>query len=76
MATPDTKVALCETIIAHEFNDKMHCLQALQASGHLLKWQGRFVAIARNDRLAVFGDAIIKAHLCRRWLESGRNKGF
>ncbi|OQV03062.1 Ribonuclease III domain-containing protein isoform 3 [Cladophialophora immunda] len=75
MTTNEAKVAACESIINYEFQDPILCLQALQASGHAIWWHHGFVRVYKNDRLAVFGDAVAKAAVCRRWFDSGRNKG-
>ncbi|KAI1613948.1 ribonuclease III domain-containing protein [Exophiala viscosa] len=75
MTTNEAKVERCEAIIKYELPNKLKCLEALQASGHTLRWDRQLVPIRRNDSLAVFGDAATKAYLCRRWYDSGRSKG-
>ncbi|KAK5214803.1 hypothetical protein LTR72_012078 [Exophiala xenobiotica] len=75
MTTNEAKVAACESIINYVFHGPIRCLQALQASGHMVWWHDGFVRLVKNDRLAVLGDAAAKAALCRRWFDSGRNKG-
>jgi ribonuclease-3 len=75
MTPNEAKVAACESIINYEFQNKLLCLEALQASGHMLRWQHNLIRVGKNDRLAVLGDAAVKAYLCRRWFDSGRSKG-
>ena len=75
MARNEAKVAACESIIGYVFDNKLLCLEALQTSGHLLRWQQDLVRVEKNDRLAVFGDSVAKALLCKQWLDTGRNKG-
>ncbi|KAK5218439.1 hypothetical protein LTR47_011743, partial [Exophiala xenobiotica] len=60
MTTNTAKVARCEAIINYQFQHKLKCLEALQASGHTLQWGGEVVPIRKNDNLAVFGDAVAK----------------
>ena len=75
VATTEPKVAACESIIHYEFANKLLCLEALQASGHMLRWEGTLNRIEKNDRLAVLGDAIAQAHFFKRWFHTGRSKG-
>jgi ribonuclease-3 len=75
MATNEAKVATCESIIGYVFENKLSCLEALQTSGHVLRWQQDLIRIERNDRLAVYGDVVAKAFLCKQWLDTGRSKG-
>ena len=75
MPTNEAKVAACESIIGYVFENKLLYLEALQTSGHLLRWHHDLIRVERNDRLAVFGDSMAKAFLCKQWLDTGRNKG-
>jgi ribonuclease III len=75
MTTNEAKVAACESIIAYEFQNKVLCLGALQAPSHLLRWARDLIHVERNDRLAVFGDAVAEAFRCKQWLDTGRSKG-
>jgi ribonuclease III len=75
MSTHEVRVATCESIIQYVFKDKRLCLQALQASGHPLRWGTGLIRVDRNDRLAVFGDTVAKTFLCKQWLETRRTKG-
>jgi len=71
----EANVAACESIIQYEFNDKLRCLDALNTFGHELIWQNNFTRVEKNDRLAVLGDNVTRAHCCRRWFPTGRSKG-
>jgi len=71
----EANVAACEAIIQYEFNDKLLCLKALKASGLELIWQNNLTRVEKNDRLAVLGDNVTRAHCCRRWFRTGRSKG-
>ncbi|KAK5947236.1 hypothetical protein PMZ80_001384 [Knufia obscura] len=64
MTTCEDKVARCEALLHHEFQDKLLCLEALQRSGHRLPWNGSLLKVRKNEELAILGDAIMKAHLC------------
>ncbi|EXJ81807.1 hypothetical protein A1O1_07872 [Capronia coronata CBS 617.96] len=75
MASHEANVATCESIIQYVFIDKRLCLEAIQASGHVLQWQHNFTRVSKNDRLAVLGDVVTKAHLCEKWFATGRSKG-
>lgn len=75
MATTDSKVASCEGIINYVFTNKLLCLEALQASGHVLRWNGAYIRVAKNDRMAILGDTVAKSSLCRKWFSTGRSKG-
>ncbi|KAK5096753.1 hypothetical protein LTR70_002877 [Exophiala xenobiotica] len=65
-------ITLCEGQIGHEFQNQRYCLTGLQASGQALFWQDQFLRIDKNDKLAVFGDAVAKIYLCERWYATGR----
>jgi hypothetical protein len=71
----DAKVVICETIINYVFQDKLLCLEALQTSGHMLRWHHDIIHVNKNDRLAVLGDTAAKTNLCRLWFVTGRSKG-
>ena len=75
MITNEAKIAACESIIQYTFDDKRLCLEALQASGHMLWWQENLIRVEKNDRLAVLGDVAAKAFLCQKWFPTGRSKG-
>ncbi|KAK5061532.1 hypothetical protein LTR84_008076 [Exophiala bonariae] len=75
MATTEAKVANCEEIINHRFTNQLLCLEALQASGHVLTWKGKFIRVHKNDRMAVLGDTVAKSNICRLWFSTGRSKG-
>ncbi|KAF2648637.1 hypothetical protein K491DRAFT_684545 [Lophiostoma macrostomum CBS 122681] len=71
-----SKITQCEQLINYTFDEKLLCLQALQASGEAVHYAGTWHILAKNDALAVLGDAYMAAVLCRWWWEKGpRNKG-
>lgn len=67
-----SKVDRCQKILDYEFKDTLHCLKGLQASTEVLLWNGQYLAIARNNRLAILGDAIMKSVLCEKWHTTNR----
>jgi len=67
MNARSNKITLCEGHIGHNFGDRRRCLEGLQASGHALWWQGQLLRIDKNDKLAVFGDAVVKSYLYKLW---------
>lgn len=71
----EAKVALCETKIMRVLQDKLPLLEALQTSGHMLRWHDDIIRVNKNDRLAVLGDTAAKTNLCRLWYATGRTKG-
>jgi hypothetical protein len=67
----------CERIIKYQFRKKLLCLNALNAGGTPIEYNGNTHQLARNDVMAVLGDARMEALLCRRWWASGvRSKGM
>jgi dsRNA-specific ribonuclease len=62
-----TQLQRCEGILGHTFNNKDLLHQALQTAGG-----GN---IAKNTRLAVYGDAALNSLLCQRWFSTGLSKG-
>lgn len=68
------RVRLCESIITHEYTNKLLCLEALQASGHYILWDNQLLKIDKNDKLAVLGDTVAKSVLCQAWYRTGRAK--
>lgn len=68
------KIAIAEAQLGYHFRDKVNCLKALQASGHALVWQGQFLKVDKNDRLAVFGDTVVKTILAEMWFATGQPK--
>jgi ribonuclease-3 len=70
-------ITSCERILKYQFRKKILCLKALNAGGIPIEYDGRTHQLARNDAMAVLGDARMEALLCRRWWASGvRNKGM
>lgn len=75
MAATEAKVASCESSLNYNFQAKLLGLKGLQAGGDPLVWQDQEIKIEKNDLLAVFGDSIVSAHLCKQWLAAHRRKG-
>ncbi|KAF2092796.1 hypothetical protein NA57DRAFT_49569 [Rhizodiscina lignyota] len=69
-----TKIAACEIAIAYQFSDKLLCATALHTFQGGIVVRDAFQAIHRNDRLAVYGDAVAASYLCRKWLDIGLQK--
>lgn len=74
MTSYEEKIARAEEALCYKFKDKLQCLEALQTSGLALTWQGEIRKIRKNENLAVFGDAIMKAQLCKNWYRSHQPK--
>lgn len=76
LVVPPEKISTCQTILRHEFKDTLHCIRALQASGHWLIWEGHEMSPEpKNDRVAVLGDVIAKLILCEKWHATNHDKG-
>lgn len=75
MSAYANKITQCEQLLDYQFMNKLLCLEALQTSGNPLVWANQYRVIRKNENLAVLGDVLMKAHLCRRWYSSGRTKG-
>ena len=73
-STIEANIRTCESVIGYNFNDKLNCAKALSAyrGGHAI--QGAFRVLARNDRMAVYGDAVAGNYLCRKWFETDLSK--
>ncbi|KAJ6560161.1 hypothetical protein B0H19DRAFT_109702, partial [Mycena capillaripes] len=69
------KITECESIIQYSFSSKLLCAEALNtASGHSAQYllDGEVHTMPLNNRLAIYGQAVALAHLCRLWLDEGR----
>jgi len=75
MSAYEDKITQCEQLLDYQFTNKMLCLEALQTSGNPLLWDKQLRVIRKNENLAVLGDVLMKAHLCKRWYSTGRAKG-
>ncbi|TWU70402.1 hypothetical protein ED733_000167 [Metarhizium rileyi] len=74
------KITHCELAIAHTFKDKILCVEALNAAADTAAcYYGDDRSIRRklpkNNRLAVYGDRVAEAALCRRWYTEGYESG-
>jgi ribonuclease-3 len=63
----DKKVARVEQIIGHTFSDPLRGATALHMAGNLTVVQGDFRQLELNTLLAVLGDSILDAVLCKMW---------
>ena len=71
------KITTCERILQYQFREKLLCLKALNAGGSPIDYNGNTHQLAKNDVMAVLGDATMEALLCRRWwMKDTRNKGM
>ena len=75
MSAYEKKITQCEQLLRYDFKNKLFCLEALQTSGNPLIWENGYRIIRKNENLAVLGDVVMKAHLCKRWYSTGRVKG-
>ncbi|RYP68737.1 hypothetical protein DL771_006467 [Monosporascus sp. 5C6A] len=71
------KVLRCEDSIKYSFRSKVSCAEALNTAGDAMSTyvsDGSFLRVPKNDRLAVYGDAVANFYLCGLWLELGLEK--
>ncbi len=59
------KIAQCESIINFTFSNKRLAAQALNRCG----------LYPKNDRLAIYGDAMLKAQLARKFIDTTLSLG-
>lgn len=72
-------VSQCEDIIGYTFESKPLCGQALNMAADsraVYALGGTMQRMPKNDRLAVYGEAVAAAHLCGLWLDSGLPRGL
>ena len=66
----DSHITGVEATIGYTYQDKSLCAEALQMrdkSSAYLTFGGKKRAIAHSSRLALLGDRIIDAVLCKKW---------
>ncbi|PVI01610.1 ribonuclease III [Periconia macrospinosa] len=63
----ENRITKVSDIFGYVFDDKMRCIEALQMDGQPLYLDGSWVNVPKNNRLAVLGDAILDATLCKLW---------
>lgn len=74
MGTPfEQAVTDYEQLITYEFTDTRYLAQALNASGNPIWFRGQ--PVESNKRLAVYGDAVLTARLCRKWITTSLTQG-
>jgi ribonuclease-3 len=75
----DAKVTRCEAIINHTFTNKALLLEALNAagsSGISIRYSNSSYTLAKNDAMAIVGDAQVEAIMASIWWKHGtRNLG-
>jgi ribonuclease III len=76
MSSLQTKITICESIITYDFTDEVLCAKALSTYAAWVTIQGRTQNLQHNSHMAVYGDAVSASYLCRRWLDSGLDKGM
>lgn len=75
MDLPEDKIRRCERAIAYTVGNDL-CAEALNAAGDYFYASGQTISrLRKNDRLAVYGDIAAAERLCRRWYDSGLDKG-
>lgn len=75
MSVYERKITQCEQLLDYQFANKPLCLEALQTSGNPLIWNNEWTCVRKNENLAILGDVLMKAQLCKRWYSTGRSKG-
>ncbi|KAF2705260.1 hypothetical protein K504DRAFT_471744 [Pleomassaria siparia CBS 279.74] len=60
------KISGCEAIIKYKFRNKLLCLEALNSTRLPIDYASRKCLLARNDSMAILGDALMTAMVCRR----------
>jgi ribonuclease-3 len=75
MDSLESKITTCETIVSYDFGNKLLCAMALSTFQTMGAVQGAFRMLPRNDRIAVYGDAVASSYLCRKWFDTGLQKG-
>lgn len=68
----DKNIAEVEKIFGYVFSDKVLCAEALQMSGPLadISIDKKSYCVAKNERLAILGDAVNDHVLCKMWYHS------
>lgn len=61
-----------EKIFGYVFSDKVLCAEALQMAGPQaeVSIDGKSYSVAKNERLAILGDAVNDHVLCKMWYHS------
>ncbi|KAF2278957.1 uncharacterized protein EI97DRAFT_372268 [Westerdykella ornata] len=71
----ESYIAVCEGIIGWDFVDKTLCAMALTTVPGVFFLQGELRNFRCNDNIAVYGDAVSRSYLCRKWFDAGLDKG-
>jgi dsRNA-specific ribonuclease len=74
MANVETQIATFETTIPYEFDNKVLCARALSTYPTMGVIEGVLRTLPRNDRMAVYGDAVVESYFCRKWFDAGLEK--
>jgi hypothetical protein len=77
MSTVNEKISDAETILGHEFLNRVLCVEALQMAAPKVPIviDGSMHRVEANKRLAVVGDAILSAVLSKLWYEATDQAG-
>jgi hypothetical protein len=75
MAHLDTTIADCETRISYKFGNKLLCASALSTFPTQRVVEGVLHPLKRNDRIAVYGDAVANSYFCRKWIATSLEMG-
>ena len=76
MSSLDAKIRLCESILDYTFNDRLLCARALNTTGNMVVWEDSLRLIPKNQELAIYGDTVLAAKVCRDWLNAGLSKSI
>lgn len=71
------KVGRLEACLDYTFYDKMICIQAINATSFVLPlyFEGVIHREAKNNRLALLGDRVLRLALCDLWFGTGNSTG-
>lgn len=75
MSSLDDKVFQCEALLEYTFTNRDLCAEALNMSGEPTSWKGQHQKLRPNKSLAIYGDFVLSAKLCRQWYEANLPRG-
>ncbi|KAF2667715.1 hypothetical protein BT63DRAFT_457015 [Microthyrium microscopicum] len=72
------KIQACERIIKYTFTSKLTCAEALNRDPLFVAFtmDGTRQRVPINQRLALLGDGMMRAHFCRKWYSKDLNSGL
>jgi hypothetical protein len=75
----EAKSTVCQRAIDYIFSHPTNILTALNmagsGNGSAIPFQQRYIIVAKNTRLAVYGDSVAHSHLCNQWIRTELDKG-